>query len=195
MIKKCWIVLSILVFISACRHIPESLRVEKGAVLTTFSDTHSDDNSTVGKLARWGGVIAKIENYADNTMLEIVHFQLKSSTRPQQKDQTLGRFKIYQEGFLDPIIFKEGRSVTVLGIIGTKEKGKIGEHEYAYPVLKASYVHLWKEIKEVDARVTNQPLWHSPLLWYQPRSLYYPGIYRPITKSKSSSKSKPESKN
>ena len=194
MIKRCWVVFSLLVLISACRHIPESLRVAEGVVLTNFSDTHSNGDSSVDKSARWGGVIAKIENNADNTMLEIVHFQLKSSGRPQQKDQTLGRFRIYYQGFLDPIIYKEGRSVTALGNIGAKENGKIGEHEYAYPVLKASYVHLWKEIKQVDVRVTQQPLWHSPSLWYYPRSSYYPGVYRPVNKSKSTSSTKSTSK-
>lgn len=187
MIKRFWVLVSLLLMVSACVHIPESLRVEEGEVLTNFQDVRGDGESYNGSLARWGGVIAKIENNTDSTMLEIVHFQLKSSTRPQQKDQTQGRFRVYYQGFLDPIIFKVGRSVTAIGNVAVKEDGKIGEHEYQYPVLKAKYVHLWKEIKEVDVRVTHNPMWYTPSLWYHPRSFYRSPIYYPVSKSKTSS--------
>lgn len=187
MIKRFWAVLSLLLMLSACVHIPESLRVEEGVTLTNFLDVRDNGEAHLGSLARWGGVIAKIENNADTTMLEIVHFQLKSTTRPQQKDQTQGRFRVHYQGFLDPIIFKEGRSVTAIGNVAAKVEGKIGEHEYAYPVLNAKDVHLWKEIKQVDVRVTHNPMWYTPSLWYHPRSLYRSPIYYPVSTSKTSS--------
>jgi outer membrane lipoprotein len=184
MIKRFWVLVSLLLMVSACAHIPESLKVDEGVALTNFLDVRDGGEAHLGALARWGGVIAKVENNTDSTMLEIVHFQLKSSTRPQQKDQTQGRFRVYYQGFLDPIIFKEGRSVTAIGSVSSKEEGKIGEHEYAYPVLKAKDVHLWKEIKEVDVRVTHNPMWYTPSLWYHPRLLYRSPIHYPVSKSK-----------
>lgn len=193
MFKKIIISLSLSLALSACVHIPESLRVEEGTTLTNFSQAKNSNVETLGKLARWGGVIAKVENTEDSTVLEVVHFELKSSTRPQQKDQTQGRFKVYFKGFLDPVVYKEGRSITAIGKISEKEAGKIGEHKYEYPVLQADNVHLWTEIKEVDVRVTHQPMWYTPSLWYHPRPHYYPRVYVPINNTqskKTSTKSK-----
>jgi outer membrane lipoprotein len=156
-----------------CANIPASLVVSEETPLTNFTNVRANADSEVGKIARWGGVIAKVENNADNTMLEVVHFPLTSSTRPKKKDQTQGRFRLYFSGLLDPIIYKEGRSITVLGEITPTESGKIGEHEYNYPVLKASYVHLWKDIQRVDIRVSHNPHWYSPSYWHYPAP-YYP---------------------
>jgi outer membrane lipoprotein len=157
--------------------------VDETVALTNFADVRSNDVALIGSQARWGGVIAKVENNAENTMLEVVHFKLSSSTRPQQKDETQGRFKVYYQGFLDPVIFKEGRSITAVGNVAEKEAGKIGEHEYDYPVLKSQNVHLWKEIKQVDVRLTHQPMWYTPSLWYLPRSHHRSPIYYPISKN------------
>jgi len=166
--------LSIVLLNTACVHVPESLRLPEESVLTNFADVRVDKGNHQGNLARWGGVIAKVENKSKQTMLEIVHFDLKSSLRPAAKDETQGRFRVYYDGLLDPVIFKEGRSVTVVGNIAPSEQGKIGEHEYLYPVLNGKNVHLWKEIKQVDVRVTHQPLWYRPSLWYLPRGYYAP---------------------
>lgn len=182
MVKKLLVMLALSLVVSGCVHIPEALRVDDGVALTNFVDVRNNGTAHIGNQARWGGVIAKIENNAENTMLEVVHFQLSSSTRPQQKDATQGRFKVYSQGFLDPVIFKEGRSITAVGYVGEKEAGKIGDHEYDYPVLKSQNVHLWKEIKKVDVRVTHQPMWYTPSLWYSPRLHYRSPIYYPISK-------------
>lgn len=183
MLKSLLVVLSLATFISGCVHVPESLRVDENVALTTFTDVKDNNEAHLGKDARWGGVIAKIENNAENTVLEVVHFQLSSSTRPLQKDQTQGRFKVYYQGFLDPVIYKEGRSITAVGKIAKNEAGKIGEHEYDYPVLTANNVHLWKEIKKIDVKVTHQPMWYTPSLWYSPRPRHYSPVFYPVNKN------------
>ncbi|TWX54551.1 Slp family lipoprotein [Colwellia hornerae] len=161
------------IFISGCSAVPKALQVAENATLTNFLVVRDNANSELGNLARWGGVIAKVTNNADNSMLEIVHFPLKSSAMPKQGNETLGRFRVYFSGLLDPIIYKEGRSITALGTVATSEEGKIGEHAYNYPVLKASHIHLWKDEKQVDVRVIHNPFWSSPSFW-QPRYSYYP---------------------
>ena len=183
MIKNFTVVLLLSLVVSGCVHIPETLRVDDNVALTNFTDVRNNEIAHVGEQARWGGIIAKIENNAENTMLEVVHFQLSSSTRPQQKDQTQGRFKVYYQGFLDPVIYKEGRSITAVGSVAEKEAGKIGEHEYNYPVLKSQNVHLWKEIKKVDVRVSHQPMWYTPSLWYSPRLHHRSPLYYPFSKN------------
>ena len=191
MFKKITVLLSSALVLSACVHVPEKLRVDEGQVLTNFTAVKESAANTHGQQARWGGVIAGVTNNQDNTMLEIVHFDLKSSTRPSVKDETKGRFRVYYDGLLDPVIYKKGRSITALGVVQGEEAGKIGEHDYQYPVLKANYVHLWKEVKEVDVRVNHYPHWYTPSLWYYPRPYYYrtyPVSVRSAGKGKSQTK-------
>jgi outer membrane lipoprotein len=162
------------VFMSGCSSVPKPLQVDENTSLTSFSTARENTSSEQGNLARWGGVIAKVTNNARNSMLEIVHFPLKSSARPKQGDKTQGRFRVYIDGLLDPIIYKEGRSITALGSVTASEEGKIGEHEYIYPVLKASHIHLWKDIKQVDVSVTHNPFWYNPPYWRDPYFSNYP---------------------
>jgi outer membrane lipoprotein len=161
-------------FMSGCTSVPEALQVSEETVLTNFSVVRDNTNSEQGKLARWGGVIAKVTNNTNNSMLEVVYFPLKSSGRPKQSDQTQGRFRVYFKGLLDPMIYKEGRSITALGSVAVSEEGKIGEHEYKYPVLKSSYIHLWKDIQKVDVSMTHNPFWYTPSFWHYQRPSYYP---------------------
>jgi outer membrane lipoprotein len=162
------------IFMSGCSTVPEALKTPENTVLTNFAAVRENTNSEQGNLARWGGVIAKVTNNADNSMLEVVHFPLKSSTRPKQGNKTQGRFRVYISGLLDPMIYKEGRSITALGKIDFSEEGKIGEHEYTYPVLKASFIHLWKDIQQIDVQITDNPFWYTPSYWHNPRFSYYP---------------------
>ncbi|NQZ85983.1 MAG: Slp family lipoprotein [Colwellia sp.] len=174
-------------FITGCSAVPKALMVSESTTLTNFSAVRENTNSEQGNLARWGGVIAKVTNNANNSMLEVVHFSLKSSARPKQGDETQGRFRVYIAGLLDPVIYKEGRSITALGTVTSSENGKIGEHEYNYPVLKASYIHLWKDIQKVDVRIIQSPFWYTPSYWRYPQYSTHPRrviVRKPSTSNK-----------
>ena len=148
--------------LTACSTIPEKLQLAVDTPLTNYQDALSVSYSDTVAQARWGGVIAKVDNLADSTRIEVVHFELNASARPKQKDETLGRFRVYYPGLLDPLIYKKGKSITVLGDITAPESGAIGEHPYQYPVIKADAVHLWKDIQQADVMLVQNPLWYSP---------------------------------
>ncbi len=92
----------------------------------------------------WGGVIASIENLADETRLEVIAYPLASgSQRPKTTGATKGRFLIVHKGYLEPLDYAKGRKVTVAGTVQGTETGKIGEAQYRYPVLVPDEIHLW----------------------------------------------------
>ncbi|NQY36257.1 MAG: Slp family lipoprotein [Alteromonadaceae bacterium] len=186
--KKVLFVMSMLA-VSACSIIPEKLQVSENTSLIPFSNVRAMPNENVGQTARWGGVIAKVENKAKQTMIEVVNFDLSSSARPKQKQETQGRFRIYHAGLLDPVIYKVGKSITAIGSVGHLEDGKIGEHEYQYPVLNATNVYLWKDIQKVEVRVLQNSFWHSPSFWHYP-PFYHRGqhLIRTRTNNKPTSK-------
>jgi len=156
--------------LSACSNIPEKLAVPDGTNLANYST----ENVIEGEQARWGGIIAKVENLPNKTRLEIVNFDLRNSLRPKQSNETKGRFRVYSDQLLDPMIYKVGKSITVLGVISAREQGKIGEHEYAFPVLQAKGIQLWKNIEQYNVQMLSDPFWDSPYL-YPP---FYPNYRR-----------------
>ena len=96
-----------------------------------------------GKLALWGGTILGIQNLKDITQIEVLAYPLDRSQRPLQNKKPLGRVLVLQSGFLEPTVYTQGKSLTVLGEVGDSQQGLIGETSYSYPVLVAQEIHLW----------------------------------------------------
>jgi outer membrane lipoprotein len=122
-----------------------------------------------GQTVRWGGNIQRIENRQNHSRLEIIAFPLDSNGRPQDTDQTLGRFIADVDHFLEPEIYTQGRQLTVLGRLQGTESHAIGEFSYNYPVVKAEHYYLWPVKQVVDHRDD----WRYDPWW--PYPYYYPG--------------------
>jgi outer membrane lipoprotein len=95
-------------------------------------------------LQLWGGVLVSVENHADFSRLEVVGYPLRRQ-EPQPGASTEGRFWVEYPGFLDPIEYRPGRRLSARGLVDRIEWGRIGEADYAYPVLRADSVHLWPD--------------------------------------------------
>lgn len=159
--------------LSACSTIPEQVRTMDEQILVSYADVKNDPAGKQAAKARWGGVIAEVENRKDYTVLEVVNFKLNHSTKPVSANESLGRFKVYYKGLLDPVIYQKGKSVTAVGVITTAEQGKIGELDYQFPVLMASGIYLWKETPKVNVRVNADPLmspFYDPFYYRNPFS-------------------------
>jgi outer membrane lipoprotein len=97
-----------------------------------------------GAVVRWGGNIVSTRNERDHTVIEVVARDLDGDGRPLEEDKSLGRFLVNVGGFLDPAIYKPERELTVHGRIEGVVERAIGEYRYAYPVVQADDVYLWK---------------------------------------------------
>lgn len=96
-----------------------------------------------GKTLVWGGVIAKADNLADATRLEIVAYPLEWDQHPNTDASALGRFIVETEGYLETADYAPERRVTVQGRLEKIRDGRVGEANYRYPVLSADKLHLW----------------------------------------------------
>lgn len=184
--------ISIALTLSACSSVPKNLRVADDVKLTSFDDASKQGEALVGKQARWGGVIVAVKNLQQQTMLELVHYDAYSSSRPKVTDESKGRFRVYVQQFLEPGIFKSGRMVSALGTIAPPENGKVGEYEINYPVLTDAQVHIWPEEKERDSRAElwADPFWPYSSRWYWQRYHYLHPYYIPTDNKKRPAKKK-----
>ena len=96
-----------------------------------------------GTRVLWGGVIINTTNLTDKTRLEVLAYPLNDTQRPQTDKPAGSRFLAYQPGYLETTDYAAGRQVSMVGIIGTLEEARLGEHRYVYPTIEVEQLHLW----------------------------------------------------
>lgn len=89
----------------------------------------------VGATVSWGGRIIEIRTAGDATELEILSYPLTTDGRPDTERASNGRFIAIRNGFVDPLVYDEGRTVTVVGRVEELRDGSIGEQSYRWPVV------------------------------------------------------------
>jgi outer membrane lipoprotein len=146
---KQFLLVLVILGLAGCSTIPESIQLEDETNLLSYQQVSAGPEQAAGNKVRWGGVIARVDNLKQNTRLEMLYYPLKGYGRPITSDESAGRFRVYIDGFLDPMVYKTGRLLTVIGEVGGSESGTVGEHEYVFPVINASGYHMWKNIDRV----------------------------------------------
>lgn len=139
-----------ILMLAGCASVPESVQLPEDTPLVPYQQAAAEPEIQKGKMARWGGVIANIENKQDKTQLDLVFYPLRGYGRPIVGKESIGRFRVYVKGFLDPMVYKKGKSVTFAGKIKGIEEGLVGEHVYQYPTLEASGYYLWEDIDRIE---------------------------------------------
>jgi len=137
-------------WLTGCSTLPENIQLPAGTNIISYQQAASQDEQMVGQMVRWGGVIAKIKNQPDSTMLEMVYYPLRSYGKPVSGDESIGRFRVYVDGFMDPMVYQQGRLMTFTGELKGVEEGMVGEQKYVFPFLQSSAYHLWQNIQQVD---------------------------------------------
>lgn len=150
-----------LTLLAGCSTTPESLRdtVEQApdpAQVRAAPERH------IGASVRWGGIIAAVDNGPTESVVVIVARPLSRSGRPLETDASAGRFLLRIDGFIDPVVYGNGRELSAVGRVIGVEQRNIGAYPYSYPVLHADSHHLW-------------PLRPPPT----PDPFYYPPYHRP----------------
>lgn len=131
---------------------------------------------------RWGGVILKTENKQNGSKLTIIGAPLSEQGKPQNTDQSPGRFIAIVDSFLEPQLYSPDREITVTGQLLPGETQKVGDFSYNYPVVKVDHYYLWPVVHQAD-HIDDLPYWwHDPFYpWpyhYYPYYPYYPHHYR-----------------
>lgn len=126
---------------------------------------------------RWGGRIARVENLADYTEIEVVAQPLTASGRPRNSAHSAGRFIARLPGFFDPVIYAVGKRLTVTGILETGKAGAIGEYSYTFPVVAVNQHQLWPE-PDNDYQII---YFYDPFpdpFWFNDYYFRHPRVYR-----------------
>jgi outer membrane lipoprotein len=139
----------LVVLVSGCASVPAVLETAKEQPLVSYEDVVMN-KAPLESMARWGGVVAQVENNAQGSVIEMVHYPLKSDGRPNLRKASIGRFKVLIDGFIDPLVFKAERVVSVLGTVGEPIEGMVSEQVYIYPSINATGYYLWEDIQDFE---------------------------------------------
>lgn len=138
-----------LLMLSGCASVPPILETPEDTALVSYEEVVMNQTAKDAQ-ARWGGVIAQVENNPDGSVIEIVHYPLKANGRPNLSKASIGRFKVFVDGFIDPLVFKQERVVSVLGTVGDPVEGTVSEQVYIYPSIYATGYYLWEDVEEFE---------------------------------------------
>jgi outer membrane lipoprotein len=107
----------------------------------------------IGTTVAWGGYIQQTRNVQEGAYIEIIETPLNSLDRPQELDETRGRFLIFHPGYAEPVRYAPGKAITVVGEIRGVEKRPLGEITYSYPVVLRRYDRLWETRRPPDVHL------------------------------------------
>lgn len=109
-----------------------------------FQQIQQDTDRFLGKTVLWGGSIINTDVRGNGTYIKVLETRLDYEAMPVKIDQPQGRFIIFKPGFLDPAVYRQGRLISAIGTITGKEIEPVGNVNYAYPVIEAKDLYLWR---------------------------------------------------
>jgi len=144
--KKAAVIAPVLLLLTACAsNIPYEIQRDITERKITINAARAQIERYQGQNVRWGGTIVKVENRENESWIEVVGKPLGYYGRPDESDRSLGRFLVRIEGFVDPAIYREDRDLTIFGTLEGRVTGRIDEHAYSYPLVRAKSYYLWTE--------------------------------------------------
>lgn len=135
-----------------------------------FAEIAAHPEALKGRMVLLGGTIVQTTNLPNTTEIEVLHRPLERyGDRPEDTDQSSGRFLVRCAGFLDSAIYAQGREITAAGPVEAPETRPLDQTQYRYPVIGCQQIHLWPN---------PPPVYPYPApYWYGPGWGYWPGIY------------------
>lgn len=177
--KKTLFLLSAFLLLAGCAHVMSEEARSLVDPSIPFSRLRADPDSFTGRYVMLGGVIAGVQNEKDGSRLEVVQSPLGSDDMPEEATHASGgRFLAVTPAFLDPLVYKAGRRITLVGQVRGKESRPLEKIEYLYPVVAIREIYVWKKSETEPAYYPPpgyfyDPFWWGPPYWYFRRPYYW----------------------
>jgi outer membrane lipoprotein len=118
------------------------------SLLSPLTPSEAAAGVATGDRVRWGGVIAATNPRESETCFDVISKPLDPRFRPDDTDETMGRFRACAARFYDPGIYESGRLITIIGALRGTVPAQVGERQLDYPLVAADVVYLWKQEDE-----------------------------------------------
>jgi outer membrane lipoprotein len=144
MIKKLFVLISIMVFLSSCAPVISSEVLQLADQQLTFQELTKYPEQYRGKIVVIGGRILSSSVEDGTTWIQVLQQPLGWQHKPTASDVSYGRFLVHFKEYRDPEIFRKDRLITVAGEIEGKKVRLIDTLTYTYPVVIPREFYIWK---------------------------------------------------
>lgn len=150
--------------LAGCSNLPKNTQLNDGESNITYQHVLQYPHASMGHLAQWQGQIAAVHNMDKMSQIEIVYQKLDYQGKVID-DQSPGRFVANIPKYIEPMIYKAGRTITVKGHIAAMRSIMVDKMEQRVPTLNVEHFYLWPPVKP-EPRVIHSPFFaHSCLFW------------------------------
>lgn len=108
-----------------------------------FESLQADPDRHIGATALLGGRVIATTPSDSGTEIVALQLPLGSNDRPQDGDNSQGRFILRTPQFIDPALYPKDTLISVVAKLTGSEQRKIGEMDYRYPVLSIVEIKKW----------------------------------------------------
>ena len=114
----------------------------------SLTEIKSNPGLYKGKLFAFGGIIVNTKVTAEGSLIEALFVRVDSWGNFEGISSSDGRFLALfpkESGFLDPMIFRSKREITLAGEFVGMRAGTLEGTEYLYPLFRIVDIYLWSE--------------------------------------------------
>jgi outer membrane lipoprotein len=153
--RMVWSVFALIGLLGGCAHVISEAGLAAVDRSIRYADISKNPEALVGKNVLVGGVVAGIRSSGDLMQLEVAQLELFSNGVPDESSTSGGRFIVVSGELLDPLFYRPGSLVTVIGEIKGQKVQKLGGADYRYPLISAKEIRLFREPDATISRPTN----------------------------------------
>ncbi|MDD2364715.1 MAG: Slp family lipoprotein [Desulfuromonadaceae bacterium] len=145
----------LLIITTGCSHVMSEAGLATVDKSVMYKDIKSKPEILAGKKVLVGGIIAETRSSGDVMQLEVVQLDLLTNGVPDDLSISEGRFLVVSGELLDPMIYRAGLLVTVIGEIKGQKVQKLESSDYRYPVISAKEIRLFRASDSSTSRPAN----------------------------------------
>lgn len=138
-----------------------------------FSEVAASPSEHKGELFILGGVIVSTKATEKGSLIEAIYIDVDKRGNLKDILPSTRRYLALlpkTAGFLDPLIYKKNRRVTLAATLEGERVGKIDDMDYQFPLFRIEEIYLWPK-EEYRAPY---PYWYDPYYPYYPPWWYDP---------------------
>lgn len=167
---KTVIVILVSVMILSCTPVLKKELLDSAVRDIPFPEIAADPSEHTGKLFVLGGIIVNTKATEEGSLIEAIYVDVDRRGYLEDVLPSTRRFLALlpkNAGFLDPLIYKKNRKVTIAGTLTGSRTGKIDDMDYRFPLFRIEEIYLWPR----EQIYAPYPYWPDPYYspwWYDP---------------------------